>query len=69
MQTETYGGVATSAVQRSRRERERALVTVVALGLAIVLGVAGCASLQADLPGVPATSLLRPYYGPPYGWR
>ena len=70
MKTETSKGISTTAPKSAGCACERALVSFVAMGLAIVLGVAACASLQdSGSTTVPAKSLMKPYYGPPYGWR
>lgn len=70
MNAETHTWMSPPAAASGQRERGRSSPTFVAMALAIVLGIAACASLQeSGSAAVPAKSLMRPYYGPPYGWR
>lgn len=75
MKTQAYGWewMLTSTAQSGRRERGRARVAFVALGL-VVLGVAACAGISKESGTAAAPWQWRTpgpgyYGGPPYGWR
>jgi hypothetical protein len=70
---ERYGWISTPAVSGARRKRGRDILTFVALGLAIVVGLGACAGVPKDsgLARAQSRTWTGPGYygGPPPGWR